>query len=127
MESTIRASAIALVCALFAAGTTTVPSAAAKPHTALPVLNVVATADQKFAPDHVVLHVRKPQTLRFTSTGGVHGIASEALGIPSTMITPDKPVSVSVTPKKAGTYKIPCAIVCGAGHADMALTVEVKP
>jgi cytochrome c oxidase subunit 2 len=127
MESTIRASVIVLAGALFAASTTAVPLAAAKPHAAIPIVNVVATADQKFAPDHVVLHVGKPQTLRFTSTGGVHGIASEALGIPSTMILPDKPVSISVTPKKAGTYKVPCAIVCGAGHADMALTVEVKP
>jgi cytochrome c oxidase subunit II len=123
----MRASAIVLVGALFAAATA-VPTWAAEPHdTALPVINVVATADQKFAPDHVVLHVSKPQTLRFTSAGGVHGIASPDLGIPSTMITPDKPVSISVTPKKAGTYKVPCSIVCGAGHADMALTVEVKP
>ena len=127
MESTKRASVIVVVGALFAASATAAPGAAAKPHAALPIVNVVATADQKFAPDHIVLHVSKPQTLRFTSTGGVHGIASEALGIPSTMIMPDRPVSISVTPKKAGTYKIPCAIVCGAGHADMALTVEVKP
>jgi heme/copper-type cytochrome/quinol oxidase subunit 2 len=74
-----------------------------------------------------VLHAGKRQTLRFTSAAGVHGIASSDLGIPSTMITPDKPVSVSVMPKKAGTYKVPCSIVCGPGHADMALTVEVKP
>jgi heme/copper-type cytochrome/quinol oxidase subunit 2 len=127
MENTTRASAIVLVGALFAASATAVPAAAAKPRAALPIVNIVATADQKFAPDHIVLHVSKRQTLRFTSTGGAHGIASEALGIPSTMIVPDRPVSISVTPKKAGTYKVPCAIVCGAGHADMALTVEVKP
>ncbi len=123
----MRASAIVLVGALFAAATA-VPTSAAKPQmTALPVVNVVATADQKFAPDHVVLHVGKRQTLRFTSSGGVHGVVSPDLGIASTMITPDKPVSVSVTPKKAGTYKVPCSIVCGPGHADMALTIEVKP
>ena len=124
----MRASAIVLVGALFAAVTVAAPAAAAKPQTkAPPVVNVVATADQKFAPDHIVLHLKKRQTLRFTSTGGVHGIASPDLGIASTMITADKPVSVSVTPKKAGTYKVQCTIVCGPGHADMALTIDVKP
>ncbi|HTD33420.1 MAG TPA: cupredoxin domain-containing protein [Candidatus Elarobacter sp.] len=104
------------------------PAAAAKPDTnPAPVLNVVATADQKFEPAVIVMHVGKPQTLRLTSSGGVHGIASSDLGIPATMIVPDKPVSVVVTPKKAGTYKLPCTIVCGANHAAMQLTVEVKP
>ena len=122
----MRLSAIVLGGVVFA--TAVVPASAAKPGPKmLPVVNVVATADQKFAPDHVVLHVGKRQTLRFTSVGGVHGIASTELGIPATMITSDKPVSVTVTPKKAGTYKMPCTIVCGPGHADMALTVDVKP
>lgn len=124
----MRAPAIALVGAILAVAGVGVPTSAAKPQAAvLPVVNIVATADQKFAPDHVVLHVGKRQTLRFTSASGVHGVASKELGIPATTITSDKPVSVSVTPKKAGTYKVPCAIMCGPGHADMALTVEVKP
>jgi cytochrome c oxidase subunit 2 len=122
----MRLSAIVLGAVLFA--TAALPAPAAKPGpTALPVVNIVATADQKFAPDHIVLHVGKRQTLRFTSAGGVHGVGSTDLGIPPTMITADKPVSVNVTAKKAGTYKIPCTIVCGANHADMVLTVEVKP
>jgi cytochrome c oxidase subunit 2 len=126
--NTMRASAIVLMGVLFTAVTAAVPSSAAKPQPkALPVINVVATADQKFAPDHVVLHVKKRQTLRFTSTGGVHGIVSTALGIPATTITPNKPVSIDVTPKKTGTYRIPCTIVCGPGHADMALTIQVNP
>ena len=122
----MRMSAIILGGVLLA--TAALPASAKKPITKmLPVVNIVATADQKFAPDHVVLHVGKRQTLRFTSAAGVHGIGSTDLGIPATMITADKPVSVVVTPKKAGTYKLPCTIVCGPGHADMALTVDVKP
>jgi len=122
----MRLSAIVLGGVVFA--TAVVPASAAKPAPKmLPVINIQATADQKFAPDHVVLHAGKRQTLRFTSVGGVHGIGSTDLGIPATMITGDKPVSVTVTPKKAGTYKIPCTIVCGPGHADMALTIVVKP
>ena len=124
----MRASAIALLGTMLAVATAAVPASAAKPQKApLPVVNVVATADQKFAPDHIVLHVSKRQTLRFTSTGGVHGIVSKDLAIPATMITPGKPVSVTVTPKKAGTYKVQCSIMCGPGHADMALTIVVKP
>ena len=122
----MRLSAIVLGGVVLA--TAAVPASAAKPAPKpLPVINIVATADQKFAPDHIVLHVGKRQSLSFTSASGVHGVGSADLGIPATMITADKPVVVTVTPKKAGTYKLPCTIVCGAGHADMALTVEVKP
>ncbi len=124
----MRAIVIALSAAMLVAATGAAPIGAAAPaKPAVPVINIVATADQKFAPDHIVLRAGKRQTLRFTSAGGVHGIVSKELGIPSTMIAPDKPVSISVTPKKAGTYKIPCAIMCGPGHADMALTVVVRP
>ncbi|MEO7039138.1 MAG: cupredoxin domain-containing protein [Candidatus Elarobacter sp.] len=122
----MRLSAILIASVVLASAT--VAASPAKPGPkALPVVSIVATAEQKFVPDHVVLHVGKAQTLRFTSTGGVHGVQSTDLGIPSTMIAPGKPVSLSVTPQKTGTYKIPCSIVCGPNHADMALTVEVKP
>ncbi len=123
----MRASAIVLVGVLFAAATAVTTSAVSSQSTDPAVVTINATADQKFEPDHAVLHVGQRQTLRFTSTGGVHGIASAELGIPSTMITPGKPVSVSVTPRKLGKYKVPCSIVCGPGHADMILTLEVKP
>jgi len=123
----MRASVIVLVGALWAA-TTALPTSAAKPpSSALPVVNIVATADQTFNPNRIVLHVNKRQTLHFTSAAGVHGIGSADLGIPATMIMAGKPVDIVVTPKKAGTYKLPCTIVCGPNHADMALTVEVKP
>ena len=123
----MRASALVLLGTMLAVGSA-IPVSAAKPASApLPVVNIVATADQKFAPDHIVLHVGKRQTLHFTSAAGVHGIVSKDLGIPATTITADKPVSVSVTPQKAGSYKIQCSIMCGPGHADMALTVAVKP
>ena len=127
-EITMRTLAFVLTGAMLALATAAPISAATAPKTAaLPVVNLVATADQKFKPDHVTLHVGKRQTLRFTSQGGYHGIVSKDLGIPSTMIGPAKPVSVNVTPKKAGTYKVPCSVVCGPGHADMSLTVTVKP
>jgi cytochrome c oxidase subunit II len=116
-----------MLVAALAIAAATAPSYAAKPAPApAPVIKIVATADQKFQPAAIVMHVGQPQTLQFSSAGGVHGIASPDLGIPQTMIVPGTPVSVVVTPKKAGTYKLPCMIVCGPGHAEMLLTVEVK-
>ena len=126
-KKTKRSLSMLLAGAMLALVSAAAPAATTKLHpAAAPVTKIVATADQKFAPDHIVLHVNKRQRLQFTSAGGVHGVVSSELGIPSTVITPDKPVSVDVTPKKVGTYKVPCSIVCGPGHADMALTVEVK-
>lgn len=86
----------------------------------------VAAANWKFTPAKIVLHLGETTTLHLTSTAGVHGIKSTELGIPDTMLTPGKFVDVTVTPKKTGTYKVYCSVFCGAGHADMYLTVEVK-
>lgn len=44
-----------------------------------------------------------------------------------TVITPGAFKTVTVTPKKAGTYVLHCAVICGAGHANMILTVNVLP
>ena len=118
---------LTFVAALVLAAVSVTAMAANPDPKAKAVINVVGTADQKFDPAVVTMHVGKTQTLHLSSSGGVHGIASPELGIPATTIIPDKPVSVIVTPKKAGTYKLPCTIVCGANHADMLLTIEVKP
>jgi heme/copper-type cytochrome/quinol oxidase subunit 2 len=108
-----------LVLAAFAAPTWAASPAPGK------VIDVTATADQHFSPDHLVLKVNEPRPIRFTSAGGVHGIESKDLGIPATMIMPDKPVSFAIRPKQVGTYKLPCTIVCGANHASMLLTIDV--
>lgn len=112
--------------ALLLFSTAALPISAAQPAKGAPAINVTATANQTFSPSTIVLHVGKPQVITFTSTGGVHGVESKDLGIPATMIMPGKPVSVTVTPTKVGTYKLPCTIVCGANHATMLLTVQVK-
>jgi heme/copper-type cytochrome/quinol oxidase subunit 2 len=86
----------------------------------------VTAANWQFSPDHIAVAVGKPVTLRLTSAGGVHGIQSSALGISQTVIAPGKTVDVTFTPMKTGTYRIPCSVFCGAGHSNMALTIEVK-
>ncbi len=85
----------------------------------------IAASNWKFTPAKITVPVNEETTLRFTSTGGVHGVKSDDLGIPDTVISPGKFVEVKFTPKKAGTYVIHCSVVCGPGHPDMALTIVV--
>ena len=91
-----------------------------------PSIDIVAS-NWKFTPSTIELHVGETTTLRLTSSEGVHGLQSDELGIPQTTIMPGSFTAVQVTPKKAGTYIVHCSIVCGAGHANMALTVHVLP
>jgi cytochrome c oxidase subunit II len=91
-----------------------------------PSVDIVAS-NWKFTPNAITLHAGETTTLRLTSSEGVHGLQSDDLGIPMTMIQPGKTTSVDVTAKKAGKYVLHCAIMCGAGHPNMTLTVNVVP
>lgn len=119
MRSFLRV--IAVVTALIALAFALAP----KPAPAHPSMDVVAS-NWQFTPASIKLHVGETTTLRLTSTSGVHGIKSDDLGIPLMTISPGKFVTVDVTPKKAGTYTLPCEIMCGPGHANMKLTVVVE-
>lgn len=85
----------------------------------------IVASNWKFTPNAIQLHVGQTTTLRLTSSEGVHGLESADLGIPQTMIMPGSVKSVEVTPNKAGKYVLHCAIMCGAGHPNMTLTVNV--
>jgi cytochrome c oxidase subunit 2 len=85
----------------------------------------IAVENWKFTPDKITVTVGELATLRLASTSGVHGIQSDDLGIPLTTIPNGKIEVVTFTPKKIGTYVLHCAIVCGPGHANMALTIVV--
>lgn len=110
--------ALSIVLAAFAVTAAPVPAAA---H---PTIDI-AVANWKFTPAKITVTVGEPTTLRFTSTSGLHGVASDDLSIPSTNLPPGKDILVTFTPKKAGTYVVHCAVFCGPGHADMKLTIEV--
>ncbi len=97
-----------------------------KPVNAHPTMDIVAS-NWKFTPDTITLKAGEPQELRLTSSEGVHGIQSDELGIAQTTIAPGKFSTVTVTAKKAGTYVVHCSVVCGAGHADMKLNINVEP
>ena len=91
-----------------------------------PSVDIVAS-NWKFTPAKISIPVNQETTLRLTSSGGVHGIESSDLGIAKTTIAPGKFELVTFTPKKPGKYVLNCAIVCGPGHPDMTLTIEVTP
>jgi cytochrome c oxidase subunit 2 len=112
-----------LAMAAVAVAVAIVPATFALAH---PSVDIVAS-NWKFTPNKIELHVGETTTLRMTSSEGVHGLQSADLSIPATMIPPGSFVSVNVTPKKRGTYVLHCSIVCGAGHPNMTLTVNVLP
>lgn len=95
------------------------------PVRAHPSIDIVAS-NWKFTPNAITVPVGEPTTLRLTSGGGVHGIKSDELGVPDTMILPNKFATVTFTPRKAGTYVVHCSVMCGAGHPNMTLTIKVQ-
>lgn len=131
-KSSAQLAMLAAVLAVGAAGVMQVRAAARNDGTGvLPAASPKAATEitaviSRFTPSTVSVTVGVPTTLRFVSQEGVHGISSEALGIPATVMSPDKPVVVTFTAQKPGTYPLHCAIVCGPKHADMLLTVEAK-
>jgi cytochrome c oxidase subunit 2 len=113
--SLVAAAAVLSLAAMFAG---------AVPASAHPSIDI-AVANWKFTPAKITIPVGEETTLRMTTTSGVHGIMSDDLGIPLTTIPNGKVIEVKFTPKKTGTYVLHCQIVCGPGHADMALTIVV--
>lgn len=85
----------------------------------------IVASNWKFTPATITLHVGEATTLHLTSSEGVHGLQSDELAIPMTTISPGAAKTVEVTPKKPGKYVLHCAVFCGAGHADMILTINV--
>ncbi len=71
----------------------------------------IAASNWKFTPAVITVHVNDPTTLRITSSEGVHGIASEDLGITKITLLPEKFSIVHFTPKKVGIYEVKCAVI----------------
>ncbi len=111
-----------------AAALTLIFAAASVPATAAnapQVFTINASSTALFTPDAITVKVGQPVELKLVGKDGVHEIASKALGIPSTMITPDSTKTVTFTPTKAGTYTLHCLIPCGLSHAKMEVTINV--
>lgn len=85
----------------------------------------VTTRNFVFAPSTITLKLHHRTTLRFVSTQGLHGITIPELGIKNVVNIGPKPTVIVVTPDRTGTFVAHCAVMCGAGHANMVLTVKV--
>ena len=79
----------------------------------------------EFTPKEVHLRAGEPVTIRLTATDRAHGLLLKDLGIDLDAAT-DKPDSVTVTPKRPGTYDAICDHYCGMGHGGMRMTFVIE-
>ena len=86
---------------------------------------VVKAKDFAFMPNVVTLHVGKPQQITFVALQGVHGMTAPQIGLTKVVTITSKPTTVTVTPKKLGTFPSHCALYCGIGHEHMMMTFKV--
>lgn len=115
----MRHARIALLC-LVAGG-----SALAAP----PEPRKLAVVARKFAfePARIELKVGEPVEITFTSVDTKHGFALKELGVEKVVFGKGEPVTVRLTPGKAGTYAFKCAKFCGLGHGKMKGEIVVAP
>lgn len=78
-----------------------------------------------FSPAVVTLKQGEPAHITLVSTQGVHGLTVPEIGLTQTVTITQKPTTVTVTPKKLGTFVAHCAIFCGVGHPHMQITFKV--
>ncbi len=94
--------------------------------TALAANDVTITAKNfSFSPAVVRLKKGEPVTFHLRAAQGVHGLNAPEVGINSMVLTAKEQI-VRATPSKSGTFVVHCSIVCGTGHAQMAMTFIVK-
>lgn len=64
-----------------------------------PSIDIVAS-NWQFTPATITLQAGEPVDLHTTSKEGVHGLQSDELGIPLTLIEPGKYTDIEITPKR---------------------------
>jgi len=112
------------IAVLFAA--VLVALAGLSPSSSLAANDVTITAKNfSFSPAVVRLKKGEPVTFHLRAAQGVHGLNAPEVGINSMVLTAKEQI-VHATPAKAGTFVVHCSIVCGTGHAQMAMTFIVK-
>lgn len=107
---------------LLAAALMLTPAAGAR--AAEPQINVSAK-NFAFQPGTITLHLHQKTKLVFSAAEGMHGITIPDLGVNDVVNIGTSPSEVEVTPIKLGTFTAHCAVFCGAGHANMVLTIKV--
>jgi len=77
-----------------------------------------------FTPNRIALKKGQPVTFELTSEDIVMGMNVPDFKVRSDII-PGKPMRMSFTPDKAGTFTFVCDVFCGEGHEDMSGTLVV--
>ena len=106
----------------------TVLVALAQARTTDPVRTIdVALSRYAFSPDQIQLRVGEPVRLNAVSTDGTHGFQVKAMGLKVVVPNRGTPVTIDLTPREAGRYRITCSEYCGTGHGRMQGWLIVSP
>ena len=87
----------------------------------------VALSRFAFSPERIEVHVGEKVRLNVVSTDGTHGFQVKALGLKVRVPKRDAAVTVDLTPREAGQYRISCSEYCGIGHNRMQAWLVVSP
>jgi cytochrome c oxidase subunit 2 len=87
----------------------------------------VVLSQYAFAPERIEARVGEPLRLNVVSVDGTHGFQVKALGLKVKVPGGGKPVTIELTPRQAGTFRIGCSEYCGSGHSRMQAWLIVNP
>jgi cytochrome c oxidase subunit II len=87
----------------------------------------VALSRYAFSPERIELRVGEPVRLNVVSTDGTHGFQVKALGLKVHVPSRGMAVTIDLTPREPGTYRISCSEYCGIGHSRMQASLIVSP
>ena len=80
-----------------------------------------------FSPERIEVRLGERVRLNIVSTDGTHGFQVKALGLNVRVPAHATTVTIDLTPKEAGTYRIGCSEYCGSGHSRMEGWLIVTP
>jgi cytochrome c oxidase subunit 2 len=80
-----------------------------------------------FAPERIEVRAGEPVRLNVVSMDGTHGFQVKALGLNVRIPARGATVTVDLTPREPGTYRITCSEYCGTGHSRMQGWLIVSP
>ena len=81
----------------------------------------------EFDVPRIEMRVGETVDLTLNSLDAKHGFECKELGIKKVTFEKGKPVSVTLTATKPGTYEFKCANFCGMGHGRMKGQIIVSP
>ena len=87
----------------------------------------VALSRYAFSPERIEVHAGEPVRLNVVSTDGTHGFQVKALGVNVRIPPHATAVTIDLTPREPGTYRIGCSEYCGSGHSRMQAWFIVTP